>query len=109
MVMYFPSLPANGESLTDAFTETTGGSMGLQAMLDTFGFDVSVCVHFGTNPVTLTDTMSPATAFFIGDRSTPCTTVTSLTLPDATVSPSRFLAIILSPLATWPLKILLVT
>mmetsp|Transcript_17539 Transcript_17539/g.45159 ORF Transcript_17539/g.45159 Transcript_17539/m.45159 type:complete len:223 (-) Transcript_17539:739-1407(-) len=108
-VMYLPSLPASGESFTDARTDRTGGSIGLHSTGGTFACETSVCVHLGTKPVTLTATMSPAMAFSIGSRDTPCTTVMSFTLPLPTSSPDRDLAIILSPFEMWPLKTLPVT
>mmetsp|Transcript_53504 Transcript_53504/g.148338 ORF Transcript_53504/g.148338 Transcript_53504/m.148338 type:complete len:204 (+) Transcript_53504:909-1520(+) len=108
-VRYFPSFPASGESLTEARTEMTGGSIGVQAMLGTLLCETKVWVHRGVKPVTLTETMSPATAFLIGSRETPCTTVMSLTLPDARTSPAMLLDVILSPFWTCPLKTLPVT
>mmetsp|Transcript_9354 Transcript_9354/g.27781 ORF Transcript_9354/g.27781 Transcript_9354/m.27781 type:complete len:200 (-) Transcript_9354:774-1373(-) len=108
-VMCFPSFPASGESFTEARTARTGGSIGLQWMLGTSLWDTRVCVHFGTKPVTLRATMSPATAFLIGSRLAPTMTVMSFTLPCARTAPSRDFAMTLSPFWTCPLKIFPVT
>mmetsp|Transcript_114111 Transcript_114111/g.310052 ORF Transcript_114111/g.310052 Transcript_114111/m.310052 type:complete len:200 (-) Transcript_114111:594-1193(-) len=108
-VMCLPSLPARGELFTEHLTDSTGGSIGVHSMQGTLAFETSVCVHLGMKPVTLTETMSPAMAFLIGSLVTPVTTVTSFTFPLATTSPSRLLAMILSPFCTQPLKTFPVT
>eukprot|EP00438_Fugacium_kawagutii_P005996 Skav220788 [mRNA] locus=scaffold3887:25177:27540:- [translate_table: standard] len=60
-------------------------------------------------PVTEMETMSPARALFTGSRVTPSTTVISFTFPEATISPSKLLQLILSPFWICPLWIFPVT
>mmetsp|Transcript_53152 Transcript_53152/g.172869 ORF Transcript_53152/g.172869 Transcript_53152/m.172869 type:complete len:300 (+) Transcript_53152:852-1751(+) len=109
IVMFLPSLPTSGESFTEARTEMLGGSMGMQGTGGTSLWETKVCVHFGMKPVTLTATMSPARACFMGSRVTPCTMVISFTLPVAKISPSRPLAMIFSPFWICPLNTFPVT